>query len=757
MDGIELSEVCSLSFFRATPLTEFRQKLNGCLKSNVRSFPSLKSPTSTTVTGNCIDDVTVTVTVTNHVSSGGALWEIVTAATNPVVVPQCCHGRCLVDVLLNALLLSPSFSASLRQQQERQRQRQRRQNNNHTQQQNISATAAAVVASRWTPSQQFLLETIQRLLASAGMASTVAATDSVMTKFVGKRPCHCTNNIAESLQRRKRKRSGLTTTTAISPDWSTVRSRAYKKFVSIAVERQRQHQRQRNTIPNATAISEETFLWFLVRDAAIHAESPSRRVCLALVAHSLGGPKNPYYFQMIAGLFWRGYCSSLRQPRAESSVTAYASAAASTWLRLYSEWLGECAVFDQREVLWEAIQPIVECVTTAITMRPKNDDGDGRHNDSVKQNHDACNHESERKEKHAGVNNEVDPALLACIGYILHRRFSMFQSRKKPSENHHQNSASNVRIEEGFRSFINVLSIHGGESSEPWLDLFSDSTGDYVESTLQRLGILSFSLSVAGEESSTRTDTRIIRHCDPEHFKTLDSLATEDWPFSKEFGTRNAMGRIEQSVLCLEHGNEAVVSLLVRPVKGGNGPSRKPKEPKKLKARVSSVPMMNYLHDSGILCMIFSFCSSKQLVRIPQVCKTWKATSDMVSNDLWENAYVADFGKYRWACRDAKHRHLAASRVVCEHQDRNNVVEAATDRTDWKDIFIRKHIAEKLIRFQRNPRTGFKHRTCSYLGCLQILKSTGQERRHDQMHERFLAKQQQRSKKKRASRRKKDG
>mmetsp|Transcript_16243 Transcript_16243/g.44981 ORF Transcript_16243/g.44981 Transcript_16243/m.44981 type:complete len:1127 (-) Transcript_16243:52-3432(-) len=964
IDAIEIGEVCSISYFRATPLNEFRQKLHGSLKSNLLSLSSLNSSASCVV--NCAsycngdneslnkvvryDPLKITRVLTNEIdwkalceyhdkqyckkqdpetsnTSTTALWEIATTMTNPMVLPRCCHGRCLIYVLLNALLLSPSFSVSLR--------RQRKQMDP---QQTVSTTA-----SRWTPSQRLLLEAIRSLLTAAGMSSSTTVSDSFMTNYVrgfvvksssvpsvdatasisnattavktsrnatgitpnkvnrllsviywllnqsmsqsspllemelissgllllkqiddwdiqlaveseeqltsarkknltrsdccpvcngvingdetssgnrgrrnkkmtianlsnlhdeelelgkhtsqklhksnmfwrrgydnkpkivslrdvlamkqksepgiklgGERLCRCPA-VSGPL---KRKRPGLTATTVISPDWSTVRSRAYNKFVSNAVERQRREQLRR-TAPNTTQasltrepttpVSGEEFLWILARDAVVHATCPSRRVCLALLAHSLGGPRNPCYFQKIAAMFWRGYSSFMRQPKK-------VSVSASNWLRLYSEWLSECAAFDQRDVLWEAMKPIVEFITTH--MRPNNDDGNGRRNDDIGQ--DARYDETEPNEDHEG-GIEVDSAVLACLGCILHQRshlFRMHRTRNEASNNLSRNSASNVEIAEEFQSFLNLLSVQCGESSEPWLDLFSDSTGNFVESTLQRLGILSFSVPVAGKKPNVTTSTiddHIARHDSDIFLHSFESLATRDWPFFEEFAMRKAMGRIEKSVLCLKNESEGVMSLLTSPTTANKGPGQKPKDSKRLGARVPSVPMMDYLHDSGILCTIFSFCSSKQLAKVPQVCKTWKATIDMVSYSLWETAYVAQFGKYRWACMDAEHRHFVANgaitSVACEHKNRNL---KALGTTYWKDMFIRKHIAEKLVRFQRNPRSGFKHRTCSYLGCLQVLKSVDQQRKHDQMHKRLLAKQQARLEKKMTTKR----
>jgi len=332
----------------------------------------------------------------------------------------------------------------------------------------------------------------------------------------------------------------------------------------------------------------------------------------------------------------------------------------------------------------------------------------------------------------------------------------MYREDNETSGSHNENYTPNVSTEKEFQSFVNMLSIHYGESSEPWLGLFSDSTGDFVESTLQRLGILSFSVSGSREESKIVLSTKDNRSI-PQNYgrlRSLHSLSTKNWPFPLELGMRKAMGRIERSVLSLENGSDPLITLLMCPATDHKEPNRKPKESKRLKARESSTPMMIYLYDSGILYTVFSFCGPKQLATIPQVCKTWKATVDSVSNNLWEKAYVAQFDKYKWPCLDSKHRYLVAISAITAVVHKNYSCTAKhVDKSYWKDLFIQKHIAEKLVRFQRNPRSGFKHRTCNYLGCLQILKSADQERKHDQMHLRLLAKRQAASKKKKLQKR----
>jgi hypothetical protein len=571
--------------------------------------------------------------------------------------------------------------------------------------------------------------------------------------------CRCMKN--GNGNSRYMERMGETDHTAILNDWSTVLSRAYKKFMSYTVGRRRQqHMRELSSydfiehlgIKSMPMVqnSEKSFLWWLVSEVATNQESASRRVCLVLLAHSTGGPNNPSSFIHVASLFWQGYLLSSRKQKSSSSC----------WLRVYSEWLSECAVFDQRAIAWEAIQPILQHITARLVSLEKEQNGSGiescsfsTQKPSIDSNMPLARESYDSRADH-DVHEDihvVDPPLMACLSYILHRRSHLFESHEADEERIQHDDNNNVpklNIGNDFRSFINLLSIFCGESPEPWLSLFSNATRDLVESTLQRLGVLSFSVSDAKKELNNHITTSSI-HGD----LSICTVATSNWPFCKEFGLRKAMGRIDYAVLSLEHGNDIVKSLLTHPANSRQTVKSKTKRVRK--THKYSVPLTNFLHDNGILCLIFSFCGPKRLAKIPQVCKAWKDASETVSNTLWENAYRTNFGRYRWPCVDSERCFIVAtSPTAATALDTSPKKREMMSETYWRNLFTQKFIAEKMVRFQRNPRTGYKHRTCNYVGCLHILKTAEQERKHEQMHRRLLSKQQAAAKKKTSSKRK---
>jgi hypothetical protein len=114
---------------------------------------------------------------------------------------------------------------------------------------------------------------------------------------------------------------------------------------------------------------------------------------------------------------------------------------------------------------------------------------------------------------------------------------------------------------------------------------------------------------------------------------------------------------------------------------------------------------------------------------------------DTVSNTLWQKAYVTQFGAYQWPCSIAENRYIVATTTAATANDNISHKIESISKTFWKNRFDRKQIIERIVQFQRNPRTGYKHQTCCYLDCLEIFKTANQEHKHYQMHLRRLTKQ----------------
>jgi F-box domain len=116
-------------------------------------------------------------------------------------------------------------------------------------------------------------------------------------------------------------------------------------------------------------------------------------------------------------------------------------------------------------------------------------------------------------------------------------------------------------------------------------------------------------------------------------------------------------------------------------------------------------------HMSGdIIRHVFGFLGYKRLVRMRAVSQEWKMLADDVS--LWRRLYCARFG--------------TPQGIVDTGPGQN-------DELDWKSLFERKLAAERPLRFRRHS-SGWKVRTCRFVGCLHVLTTPGLASRHEKVH-----------------------
>jgi hypothetical protein len=461
----------------------------------------------------------------------------------------------------------------------------------------------------------------------------------------------------------------------LSKDWSIVRTRAYKKFLSAFLLRQRQppsFARRTDNSFHYTAMMHD-----LLHHSVARPHSPSLRVCLLLLAHSTdGGGGSHVVCHDMAKLCWQHAAD-----RVSGSDTV--------WLRLYSEWIGECSLFDDAKHAWRAMRPLrCRVVKLAEFKERQASDEHGREGFSP-----------------------LECTLLSTLSYLLVKRSAVLE----------KNGATKTE----FVSFTRFLAVHFGDSPVPWLFYFAkeannecENDRDVVVATLQKLNILGF----------VDDDTGVTPHDgihDKDDASSKDSLrfkALQNWPFHRTFSVRPAVGRIQSSVLNLDDGQRTRYGcrsvstiLLSRPtfIHDDGDEEDHPKIPKKR----SAVPILDHIQDDNIYCHIFSFCSFKRLGKLQQVCQTWKSIMDDYSESIWSKMYVSKFGMYK---------------------------EGATvdGSKPWKTYFQEKHIVERSLscavrRVSPGGRNGpvYAFQTCSYLGCLHVLRSKSQEAKHYAQHE----------------------
>jgi hypothetical protein len=557
-------------------------------------------------------------------------------------------------------------------------------------------------------------------------------------------------------------------------------------------------------------------------------------------------------------------------------MTTTAPATAILWLRLYAEWMGDCAAFHnsnnhydhptvrmstttlpattannsktssssssssssranieiqrhqrQQKVIWDALKALQQrlaalrntddndaAATDAAQNKPgpnsyKNDDHDhdnngpkdsyclvnnqqmeeniqdnqhhyhhDRHVDE-KDSYDVCCQDSVKVLFSASSSSSArtsysieEIALLHCLGYIWMRSSSQLWYWCESSNNYNINNNDNNSHYDEWQDWIHFLSIHYGESAEPWLcwyendendenDDRNNSIRDLVLATLQRWNIVS--VVVAGEDEPQtcwplqKKSTQQGKDETYDNYTTitqqsqqqlLQQLALQGWPFHPLYSLRRAVGRIESSDLGLppnvdssSNGNnifklllshEPIDDFTTSNTKKTNeviSNSRSPSD-----QSYSAVPILYYIHDEEIYSHIFSFCSYKRLGRLQQVCQLWNSTIDHRSNSIWKDAYMSRFSP----AMDSTP--ISISRI-------SYMSSTSSSTVSWKDLFYHKHVAEMSIKHQRHAKTGFKFRTCPHVGCLLVIKSERQQSQHLDKHRHEQEKSNRKSKK----------
>jgi hypothetical protein len=317
------------------------------------------------------------------------------------------------------------------------------------------------------------------------------------------------------------------------------------------------------------------------------------------------------------------------------------------------------------------------------------------------------------------------------------------------------------------------LSIHYGDSAEPWLrwyyhnyyddnhyfnydDNESNNIRDLVLATLQRWNIVSVVLDTdeGKEEASqmswpwsqqkssqkgkdqTDNSTTTVATQQQQHQPPLQ-LAFQGWPFHPLYSLRRAVGRLESCVLGLlpdsleNRGTTKDVSKLLLsslPIDDDSSYSIKMNKVNEIRCSTppttSDVPILEYIHEEEIFGHIFSFGSYKRIGKLQQVCQIWKSIIDRRSNIIWKDAYMSRFGPAMVMHTPPGLRSSSYSYI------------SSALSTSWKDLFYQKHIAEKSIRHRRHAKTGFKFRICPHVGCLFVIKSERQQHQHLCKHRR---------------------
>jgi hypothetical protein len=264
--------------------------------------------------------------------------------------------------------------------------------------------------------------------------------------------------------------------------------------------------------------------------------------------------------------------------------------------------------------------------------------------------------------------------LLRCLSYILCRRRQLLVA---------------IESDPKFREFTLKLSLSFSDADWWTSNDMSQNEKEEILFTLQAFGILGF-LSI---------------------FTGCDSIESEQrtFPFPKIMGIRAAYRRMGPNVT-----REALLSNpKVRPGAAALPHKQLHSRPSGPDDRIVGTPIMDHLNDD-VLRIVFSFLGYKRLVKASGICKIWKLLTE--DDALWFQAYA-------W-------------RFPIQKQDKTivySVTRGDSKFKSWRTLFANKILAERALRFKRNS-SGWKHRTCTHIGCLMVLKSPSQMTKHYGTH-----------------------
>jgi hypothetical protein len=465
------------------------------------------------------------------------------------------------------------------------------------------------------------------------------------------------------------KKSRSSSSSLLPPEWSLIRSRAYKKFLSVfefhhhGVKAMPLSSNRSRTERSSTAQFRRFDISILLQLAYIHGgSSPSVRACMLTCLDRMGG-EYPFHHISLVKTCWDRYLRS--------------SGDEPIWLRIYSEFVVECPVFDERTLCWERFLPVLKILF--LLRDGSNEDEEGGEEDADGDS----------------IQDEKLKWLFRCVAYILSRRFRLFQEK-----------ADDIRSE--FQAYLSQLKIRFGESAY-WVDDDTDpGEKERTFEALEKAGILGLVdlVDEAGEylEGPSDTDDRDddgSKNYQPKQEMELRDLATKSWPFHSPFDLRSCCLRIA-SVECSPRLSAPDHDMKVTIEK------EQEEEPS---SKLRGPPMLQCL-DNDVFRLIFSFSGYKRLIKMREVCSLWKTIVDE-SNALWYEAYRTRFGFLP--------------------EDPRRIWGQGGE--NWKTLFQSQWLVARSVAFQRNSK-GWKYRVCGYVGCHDVLRRATAEKRHYEIHDR---------------------
>jgi hypothetical protein len=290
--------------------------------------------------------------------------------------------------------------------------------------------------------------------------------------------------------------------------------------------------------------------------------------------------------------------------------------------------------------------------------------------------------------------NAKEATKLDAKVYPLLRSLAHVLSRRRPT----LKSDSRV-MNLQFHDFVTRVSISFGESMHWISPCMNDEEVTDIIRTLQNVGILGLPI---GSRSA-------------EDVHPLGDHACCAWPFAAGIrGAHERMGPHVSRIQLLsepEDVNELVTQFLIAQLADTE-------EDAAAAMQTRQVPIMAYLNDDN-LRTVLSFLDPVHLVRIGGVDRTCRILAH--EDARWKEVYSSSYG------------------ILGDDVDR-----VVSQIGSWRNLFVEKYYSEKALKFKYCNSTGFKYRTCGYVGCYQVMKSLDRQAKHYAVHEARIATKLQR-------------
>jgi hypothetical protein len=375
-------------------------------------------------------------------------------------------------------------------------------------------------------------------------------------------------------------------------------------------------------------------------------------------------------------------------------------------LHCYAEVVAECAWFDDPRVLSCALHPLVESALQEDVVRASDAHTTSSNNSENDRNHDGALNLDATAEDGPDEIDAPSESFMHCVDQAhdqqtkpgnesLPYRCALAYVLSRRGTRSIMKSLALLKLS-GFRSGVEAWT-HLALSYGRWADWFHEAWHDdrtSIRFSLQAVGVLGICDSNTASLSKVCSASQRSRR----YKCRMRAFATH---------CCRDIGLLRSLVLADSHplfSNGSGTESLKAPTFAN-------------RMAQSSLPFRGHLSDD-VVRHVFGFLGYKRLTRMREVCRGWREVAD--DPRLWQQAYASRFG---------------APRIDGKVRVSGLVSSGSPSGFDWKSLFASKLAAERLLRFRRHS-SGWKVRTCRYLGCLQVLTTPRQAERHGLKHQR---------------------